>query len=97
MVFTLPDIFLLLFTHKMNEIAAFVPWKPDVLLDLNSRLDDRWVQIIINASHKCTGKNLNRGRICGVALMQFNFKIQILVFYEKFRRGGLLHRGLQKA
>lgn len=60
MVFTLPDIFLLLFTHKMNKIAAFVPWKPYVLLDLNSRLDDRWMQMIINASHKCTGKDLNR-------------------------------------
>ena len=69
------------FNYEMNEAAAFVPLKSDVLLGLNSRIDDRTAQIIINESHKCTGKDL-----CGIAYMQFNFKIQILVFSEKFRR-----------
>ena len=69
------------FNYEMNEAADFVPLKSDVLLGLNSRIDDRTAQIIINESHKCTGKDL-----CGIAYMQFNFKIQILVFSEKFRR-----------
>ena len=42
----------------MNEAAAFASLKSEVFLRLNSRLDDRSGQIIINASHKCTGKEL---------------------------------------
>ena len=42
----------------MNVAATFVSLKYEVFLGLNFRLDDRSVQIIINASHKCTGKEL---------------------------------------
>ena len=42
----------------MNEAAAFVSLKPEAFLGLNLRLGDRSVQTMINASHKCTGKEL---------------------------------------
>ena len=42
----------------MNKAAAFASLKAEVFLRLNSRLDDRSGQIIINASRKCNGKEL---------------------------------------
>lgn len=51
----------------MNEAAAFVPLKPHVLGGLSSRRDDRLAKKLINARHKCTGKDRNRCVFCDVA------------------------------